>query len=148
MRKVDLYGGGLVFVFGLALFFWIIPATTFAGRYYGLSPAFFPRLLAVALCACAVTQILKALVSKINDTAEPLPVSRTGLFRALSVFGLVFASIVLIDLTDVRIGAPVLVIALALLLGERRPAVLAGLAVIPVTIAWVIVTLLLRIPMP
>lgn len=148
MRRVDLYGGGTVFVFGLALIFWIIPMTTFEGRYYGLSPAFFPTVLAIGLCICALIQIIKALISGRADAADPLPMNGVGLVRALGVLGLVFSGVVLIDLTDVRLGAPVLIVALAFLLGERRPVVLAGLAVVPVTIAWGVVTLLLRIPMP
>ena len=62
MTRIDLYGGIFMTVFGLFMIFVAIPLGTEEGMYYGLSPVFFPTLLASGLTFCAVGLTIQSIL--------------------------------------------------------------------------------------
>jgi Tripartite tricarboxylate transporter TctB family len=127
-------------VFGSALLFWIIPRHTEAVNYGWLRPATLPNVTAVVLVIASIIHILFPAGTAEFDVR---PAMRAGLFFAISLAGLF-----LMHHVRFLIAAPLLVMVLMLLIGERRPLwLVTGIVLVPLGI-WSCIELLLNQPLP
>ena len=132
--------GVVVAVFGIILLFWIIPRHTETVDYGWLRPATLPVITAVIV-------IITSLVHLIFPTGKaefdvPLAL-RAGLFFVISLIGLY-----VMHLAGFLVAAPLLVMVLMVLIGERRPLwLVAGIVVLPLAM-WSSIVLLLGRPLP
>lgn len=149
MYKTDLAIGIGLFAFGALMVFLLIPLTTYDGRTFGLPPTFFPTMLSVGLMffsACLVAQSIYRLVRYGGDRESPI-----SLFNLL-VFAMAMAIIVggalMIDFFGLFVGAPLMIVALMLLLGERNPLLILITAAAPVVAVHLLARHLLMMPLP
>ena len=132
--------GLVVAVFGVILLFWIIPQHTETVDYGWLRPATLPKITA---CIVMISSIIHfAFPSGRAEFDVPLAL-RAGLFFVISLTGLF-----LMHLVGFRIAAPLMVMVVMLLVGERRPLwLIAGIVLIPLAM-WSSIELLLNRPLP
>jgi putative tricarboxylic transport membrane protein len=132
--------GVVVAVFGILLLFWIIPRHTEPVHFGWLRPATLPDVTAVVIIISGIIHVLFP-----SGTAEldVQPAMRAGLFFVISLAGLF-----IMNHLGFLIAAPLLAIALMLLVGERRPIwLLAGAVMVPLGI-WISIELILKRPLP
>jgi putative tricarboxylic transport membrane protein len=132
---------GLVFaVFGVILLFWIIPRHTETVDYAWLRPATLPIITAVIVIIASIVHLIFPTGKAEFDVPLAL---RAGLFFVISLMGLF-----LMHFAGFLIGAPLLVMVLMLMIGERRPLwLIAGIVLIPLAM-WSSIELLLNRPLP
>jgi len=132
--------GLVVAVLGLILLFWIIPRHTETVDYAWLRPATLPIITAIIVIISSLVHLI--FPSGKAEFDVPLAL-RAGLFFTISLIGLF-----LMHLVGFLIAAPLLVMVLMLLIGERRPFwLIAGIVLIPLAM-WSSIELLLNRPLP
>ncbi len=132
--------GLVVAVFGTILLFWIIPRQTETVAYGWLRPATLPIITTVIVIIASIVQFIFPTGKAEFDVPLAL---RAGLFFVISSIGLY-----VMHLAGFLIAAPLLVMVLMLLIGERRPLWLfAGIVLIPLAM-WSSIELLLKRPLP
>ena len=130
----------VVAAFGLILLFWIIPRHTEPVDFGWLRPTTLPNITAAVM---AIMGIIHVLFPAGTAEFDARPAARAGLFFVISVAGLF-----LMRYAGFLLSAPLLVLVLMLMVGERRPLWLfAGVVMVPLGI-WSSVELLLRRPLP
>ncbi len=132
--------GLVVAVLGVILLFWIIPRHTETVDYAWLRPATLPTITAVIVIISSIVHLI--FPSGKAEFDVPLAL-RAGLYFVISLIGLS-----LMYFVGFLIAAPLLVMALMLLIGERRPLwLIAGIVLIPLAM-WSSIVLLLDRPLP
>ena len=132
--------GIVVAVLGVILLFWIIPRHTETVDYAWLRPATLPVITAVIVIISSIVHLI--FPSGKAEFNVPLAL-RAGLYFVVSLLGLF-----LMYFVGFLIAAPLLVMALMLLVGERRPLwLIAGIVLIPLAM-WSSIVLLLNRPLP
>lgn len=127
----DRLSGAFFVLFGLALYFYVIPNFVDRIDYGALHPDTVPNALSIVLALCGAGLILKPTAQKPANATHLL---RAGLFLALLVIGIWAMSMFGFEYT-----APPLALAIMLLIGERRPAwIFIGAVLIPFLI-WLAV---------
>jgi putative tricarboxylic transport membrane protein len=128
--------GVVVAVFGIMLFFWIIPRHTETVDYGWLRPATLPNVTAIIVIVASIIHVI--FPSGKAEFDGPLAM-RAGFFFVISLAGLF-----LMHHVGFLIAAPLLIMVLMLLIGERRPLWLAiGVVLVPLGI-WSAIELLLK----
>jgi len=132
--------GVVVVVFGLILLVWIIPRHTEAADYGWLRPATLPNVTAIIIIVSGIIHVLFPAGTAEFDLQ---PAMRAGKFFLISLAGLF-----IMHHLGFLIAAPLLIIVLMLMVGERRPLwLVAGVVMIPLAI-WSSIELLLKRPLP
>lgn len=132
--------GVFVAVFGLLLLFWIIPRHTESIHFGWLRPTTLPNITAIVM---VITGLIHVLFPEGTAQFDVQPAMRAGIFFAISLAGLF-----IMHHLGFLITAPLLVVVLMLMVGERRPIWLfAGAVMLPLGI-WSSVELLLKRPLP
>jgi putative tricarboxylic transport membrane protein len=132
--------GLVVAVLGLILLFWIIPRHTETVDYAWLRPATLPIITTVIVIISSIVHFIFPSGKAQFDVPLAL---RAGVFFVISLAGLL-----LLHLVGFLIAAPLLVMVLMLLIGERRPLwLIAGIGLTPLAM-WSSIELLLNRPLP
>jgi putative tricarboxylic transport membrane protein len=132
--------GIVVAIFGALLVFWIIPQHTETVDYGWLRPATLPIITTVIVILTSIIHILLPSGKVDFDMSLAL---RAGLIYLISLSGLF-----LIHLAGFLVAAPILMAALMLVIGERRPLwLITGIVLIPLAM-WSAIELLLKRPLP
>ena len=132
--------GVVVIIFGIILLLWIIPRHTETVDYGWLRPATLPNVTAIIIVISSIIHVLFP-----SGTAEfkVRPAIYAGFFFVISLAGLY-----MMRLLGFLIAAPLLVMVLMLMVGERRPHWLfTGVVMVPLAI-WSSIELLLKRPLP
>lgn len=149
MTKFDMVAGLVLAVFGLALMFVIIPMGTEEGAYYGLSPTFFPTLLAGGITFCAVCLALQGwLHQRQSGPARALPITRWNMLMFLIAGAMLIAGVTAIEYVGLVVAGPALIAAFSIFLGERNPLRIGAAAIVPVAVVYLMATHVLRTPLP
>jgi len=132
---------GLFFVlFGLMLFFYLIPTQIETVDYGAIRPKTMPQILAVIIGVFGFILMVKPAD---GSNLQPMPWGRSSLIVAVLSGGLW-----LISLFGFIFMAPFLALVLMVIMGERRPLWL-GLGVVGMpALIWFAVTILLERPLP
>ncbi|WP_048645884.1 hypothetical protein [Nitratireductor soli] len=128
--------GELIVVGGasLAMIFWIIPAQTSSGGELGLSPQLVPTVCSAAIGLLTLFRFIAALVS----TPAPEPGDVAPLHYAFSIIVATAAGIAGIAFWGWPIGGAILSLLVLLVLGERRPLMLAAMPVLVAVLLFLI----------
>lgn len=130
--SADRVSGAFFLLLGLALFFLIIPAQVETPDGGNLAPETVPKYIAIVIAVCGALMVIKPTEHQTQDLrAFMLTGAYTGVLAigiyAMSLFGFEYV-------------APVLSLAIMLMIGERRPLwLVAGVIVMPLLI-WFLVT--------
>ncbi len=143
MRRADFYIGLGLLAFALVYFqqsFTIMRG--FAADRLG--PAFFPRLLALALAALALTLVVRAVAGR--SDASRLPEIRAGRLAAVLVVLVLYA--VVLPYFGFLIATPLMLGAVIWLLGLRAWLSLAVTAAGVTVVLWLVFARLLHVLLP
>lgn len=148
MRRADIVGGVIMLVFSISMIFVIIPAETMQGKWTGLSPYFYPTLMSGGIGVFAIGLLAQAAMrpNYYTDQAVPLTALQFGMF--LIVTAIVFAGVLAIDKFGVWIGGATTIAAVMLFMGERKPLIILPTALVPIVVVYLVVTYVLRSPLP
>lgn len=149
MHKTDLAIGVGLFAFGALMVFVLIPLTTYDGMHFGLPPTFFPTLLSACVMffsACLVAQSIIRLVRRGGD--REASISLFNLLVLAIAMAIVVGGALLIDFVGLFVGAPLMIVALMLLLGERNLLLILLTATVPVVAVHLLARHVLMMPLP
>ncbi|KGJ03076.1 putative tricarboxylic transport membrane protein [Paracoccus halophilus] len=140
LGSVDRLSGAFLLVFGLALYFYIVPNFAEQMDEVSLSPDALPKLYSLGIALGGLLMVLRPAE---QEAPEPRLLLRVALFVAI-----LFAALYAISWIGFVVVAPLLALTLMLMVGEHRPLWLAiGVVVIPALI-WLLVTQLLGRALP
>ncbi len=132
--------GLVVFLLGLAIIFILIPAETETVDYGWLRPATLPTIAASII---SVAGLLHLLFPQGRVELELFVVLRAALFLMIAVAGLWGMS-----RFGFTIAAPLMLLLIMLIIGERRwPWLLTGVVLLPAFV-WLCIDFLLKRPLP
>ncbi len=136
----DRLTGAFFLLFGLAMFFFVIPEYVENVDRGNLSPKTMPNVTSWIIAVCGGLLVLR-------PTTHQAPDARF-FFKAGTYVALLGVAIYAMTLVGFMYVAPFLALILMILIGERRPLWLGlGVVVIPAAI-WVLVTQLLERALP
>lgn len=150
MRAVDLVGGAVLCVLSLALIFVIIPMDDPGGDWTGLSPYFFPIVIAGAIAFFSLALSVQAArqAHSHEDEDKAAPVKLEQLAMLLFAMALILTGVLAIAHLGVWIGGPFLIVAMMLFMGERNAAFIFPTAILPILVVNVLVDQFLGSPLP
>jgi len=146
--RSNFWSGLIAFLASVLLLVWLIP--TYGGDGFGgsVSPKFMPNLGAtLMLCASAAVWIssLATLIKTQQALISTVP------FRSVSQqlwpFGFVGLAILGFAAGGLIYLGPFVICALLLILGERRPSILACASIVPPCLIWILATQLMHVGM-
>lgn len=138
--KADRVSGAFFLLFGLAMYFFVIPNYVETVDGGNLAPNTLPNIISLVIAVCGGWLVLKPTSQQLRD---PRQLALTAMYVALLAAGIYAMS-----WFGFEYVAPVLAAALMWLIGERRPMWLAGGVVIMPIIIWFIVTYALGRALP
>jgi len=148
VRRADIIAGLILLALGLLMLFVIIPAEADGDTWSGVSPLFFPTLIAACFCLACVGMLVQAIFkpSSYAGMGAPVKLGRMGFFAlaCIIVLGGVFA----IHAFGFLWGGPLLVGGLILFMGETRWYRIVPMSTVPVVVIYFFVTKLLNAPLP
>ena len=148
LRRADIIAGLILLALGLLTLFVIIPAEADGDTWSGVSPLFFPTIIASGFCLACVGMLAQAIFrpGSYAGMEAPVQLGRMGFFllACIIVLGAVFA----IHAFGFLWGGPLLVGALILFMGETRWYRIVPMAIVPVLVIYYFVTKLLNAPLP
>lgn len=138
--NADRASGAFFLLFGLSLYFLIIPNYVEVVDGSNISPDTMPKFIAIVIAVCGGILMIKPTSQTIRD---PRKMAITGMYIAVLTLGIYTMS-----LWGFEYAAPVLAFVIMWLIGERRPLwLLSGVVIMP-TLIWFIVTYLLERALP
>ncbi|MFK7854718.1 MAG: tripartite tricarboxylate transporter TctB family protein [Granulosicoccus sp.] len=138
--NADRISGTVFLLFGLAMYFFVIPNYVETVDEGNLAPATLPNIISLVLAVSGALLMIKPTDYKGRDSVL---IARTALY-----VGLLTAGIYAMSLFGFEYVAPVLALAIMWFIGERRPLWLAlGVIVMP-AIIWFLVTQMLGRALP
>lgn len=138
--NADRVSGAFFMLFGLAMYFYVVPNYVESVDEGNIAPATLPNIISIILAFSGAVLMVKPTDFRVRN---PVLMAKTGFFVALLTAG-IFA----ISWFGFEYVAPVLAFAIMWLIGERRPFWLVlGVIVVP-TIIWFMVTQLLGRGLP
>jgi hypothetical protein len=148
LRRADIIAGVILLALGLLMLFVIIPAEADGDTWSGVSPLFFPTLIAAGFCLACVGMLVQAIFrpGSYVGMEAPVQLGRIGFFAlaCIIVLGAVFA----IHAFGFLWGGPFLVAGLILFMGETRWYRIVPMSIVPVVVIYFFVTKLLNAPLP
>lgn len=148
MRTVDLIAGIGLLSFVAVMVFVIIPAENSEGIWHGLSPYFYPTVMLVGIAVSSAGLVVQAALKKslYDDQPNTLTWWQLGCFLLLGA--IILACVLVIDWFGLWIGGPLLIAAVMIYMGERKPLIIVPTGLATVAVVHVIVTYGLKIPLP
>ena len=130
--SADRVSGAFFLLFSLALYFLIIPHQVESPDGGNLAPQTVPNYIAMVIGLCGAALIVKPTSFKIQNTRSFMLAGAYAGILALGIYAM--------SLFGFEIVAPVLSLAIMLMIGERRPLwLIAGTVLMPLII-WFLVT--------
>jgi putative tricarboxylic transport membrane protein len=132
--------GLFVAMFGLVVYFWVIPGHTEVDESGWLKPATLPNICMIIIIMAGIVHFV---FPKGKAEFDLIFSRRVGLFFVLGILGLI-----LMHLIGFILAAPVIVLVIMILVGERRPLwLVSGIILLPATL-WFCIDFLLNRPLP
>jgi hypothetical protein len=148
VRKTDIYGSAFLLALGLLVLFVVIPAEADGDTWSGVSPLFFPTIVATGFTVFCAALLFQALFRPrgYDGQEAPLKLANFGFF--LLACAIILGAILLIHAVGFLWGAPVLVAGLMLFMGERNWFRIVPMSVVPVVVIYFFITKVLTAPLP
>ena len=148
MRKADFLGSLIWLGFGLSMLFSIIPMHVESGRWYGLSPHFYPQLISTLIVVFSLLMLVSCVLKPDRYKGQTLDLNWNRFLQFIVFLSTVSIGFVLIAHFGTLIGAPLLIAAIALLMGERSWVRIVATATAPVILAYLLVRYVLGTSLP
>lgn len=148
MRRADIFGAAGLLALGLIVLFVIIPAEAGGDTWSGVSPLFFPTIIAVGFTLGAAALLIRAVLSPASYKGMEAPVSWRNFGFFLIACAIIFASVLAIHGLGIFLGGPILVGALMLFMGERNWRRIIPMSVLPIIVIYFFVNRILNAPLP
>jgi hypothetical protein len=148
MRKADFLGSLIWLGFGLSMLFHIIPTHVESGRWYGLSPHFYPQLISSLIVIFSLLMLGNCVLKPNRYQGQALDLTWSRFFQFLVFLATVVLGFALIARVGTLLGAPLLIAAIALLMGERSWLKIVATATLPVAVAYLLVRYILFTSLP
>lgn len=148
MRRADIWGGAGLMVLGLFVLFVVIPAEAEGDTWSGVSPLFFPTVIAAGFTLACAGLLVQAILRPKPYDGMRMPMTRQDLGFFLLACAIVLGSVFVIHAVGLMWGGPLLVAALMLFMGERSLWRIVPMAVVPVLVAAFFITNVLNAPLP
>lgn len=132
MVSADRVSGAFFLLFGLALYFLIIPAYVETVDGGNLSPNTVPNWIAITIAVCGGLLVLKPTDQSTPDLRALMITGAYAGVLALSIYGM--------SLFGFEVIGPILAFVLMWMIGERRPLWLIAGAIVMPLIIWFLVT--------
>lgn len=148
MRKADIYGGAGLLALGLLMLFVVIPAQAEGDTWSGVSPVFFPTVIAAGFTISAAALLVRALLRPRDYTGMEMPVSLRNFGFFMLASAVILVAVLAIHALGIVWGGPLLIGALMLFMGERSWKRIVPMSVAPVVVIYLFVTKVLNAPLP
>ena len=147
MPRSDLWSAVIVVAISLLALFWILP--TWGGQSFGrgMPPQFMPSVGAWAMLVCGLLLVGQSALKLRREPPPPpdLDTPRGGLLFILWPLAYVAVAILAIATVGLIWSGPFIIALLLVLIGERRPLIIAAAALVPPAIIYVLAVHLMRI---
>lgn len=148
MRRADIYGGAGLLALGLVVLFVIIPAEAEGDTWSGVSPLFFPTIIAAGFTLGCAGLLLRAILRPAEYEGMEMPIKAQDLGFFLLACTIILAAVLAIHAFGFVWGGPLLVAALMLFMGERNWWRIVPMSVVPVAVIFFFVNKVLNAPLP
>ena len=158
MIKTDVVASAFLFIAGLLAIFFVIPAESTEGEQYGLPPAMFPTVGAVAWTVMAGFMLVSSLRRVRTESEQAAPMQRREWVNLVIVAAILIGALGVMyyagGLLDFMIGTGFLisgaltVAVLMLYMGGRNLAVIVATSVVAPGVIYLAFWQLFRIPLP
>lgn len=149
MRKVDICSAIGLLGFVALMVFVIIPNEAGGGVWHGLSPYFYPAVMLAGVALSSLGLLYQA-VTRPSDYADqqktPMTWSDLGFFLLISA--LIFGSVLVMHAFGTWAGGIALMAATMIFMGEFNPLRIAAVALPTLAVTYLLVTWVLKIPLP
>ena len=149
MRRIDILVAlgllGFVAVMNLV----IIPREASDGAWHGLSPYFYPLIMLAGVGLSSVGLLVQALTSPNTYKDEPeAPITWSEFGFFLLICAIIFGSVLVLHWFGTWVGGIVLIAGTMIFMGCLNPLRIAAVALPTLAVTYVIVTWILKIPLP
>lgn len=148
MRRADIVGGAFLLAFSLLMLGVIIPAEVEDGQWYGLSPYTYPNIICGAMAVFSLALLAQGIFKKSLYEEQQTTLTLFQLSIFILLIAVILAGVWLISVAGIWIGGPLMIISIALIMGEKRPLVLAICGLAPVASIYVLAIYVLKTPLP
>ncbi len=149
MRKVDICSAIALLGFVAVMVLVIIPNEAGGGVWHGLSPYFYPLIMLAGVGLSSLGLLFQA-VTKAGDYDDqpksPITWSEFGFFLLISA--LIFGSVLVMHAFGTWAGGIALMASTMIFMGEFNPLRIAAVALPTLAATYVLVTWILKIPLP
>lgn len=149
MRRADICSAIFLMVFGLAMIFVVIPAQTYPGERYGVPPATVPTAaMTVVVVMAAILLSQRLLDARRGLESRPAPMPLKSWLHVGGYTALLFAGLAAVKYLHFIPGGILFLAVLMRLTGQRKPLVIALVAVPVPFIIYAALWYGLRMPLP
>jgi hypothetical protein len=148
MRRADIFGSAGLLILGLVVLFVVIPAEAEGDTWSGVSPLFFPTIVAAGFTLACAGMLLQAILQPKPYEGRAMPMTGRDFAFFLLACAIILGAVFVIHRFGLLWGGPLLVAALMLFMGERNWLRIGPMAVVPVLIFAFFITKVLNAPLP
>jgi hypothetical protein len=148
VRRADIYASAFLLVAGLLVLFVVIPAEAEGDTWSGVSPLFFPTIVAAGFTICCAAMLFQAIFRPGGYEGQELALKRGNFGFFMVACAIILATVLLIHYLGFLWGGPLLVAALMLFMGERNWLRIIPMSVVPVVVIYFFITRVLTAPLP
>lgn len=148
MRRADIFGSAGLVVVGLLMLFVVIPAEADGTTWSGVSPLFFPTLVVTGFTLTCAALFVQAILKPGGYEGMEAPLKLWNFGFSILACAIILAAVLVIQTAGLIWGGPLLIAALMLFMGERKPLRIVPMSVIPVAVAYFFITKVLNAPLP
>ena len=130
--SADRVSGAFFFLFGLALYFLVIPGYVETVEGSNLAPKTVPNYIAVIIAVCGALLVIKPTDHRTQSPRAFLVTGAYARVLAIGIYGM--------SLFGFEYVAPVMAFAIMWMIGERRPLWLGAGTIVMPFIIWFVVT--------
>ena len=149
MRKADIFSAIFLLVVGLVMIFIIIPAQTYPGERYGVPPATVPKAaMTVVVVMAAILLIQRLIEARRGEESRPAPMPLKSWLHIGGYTVLLFAGLAAMKYLHFIPGGILFLAVLMRLNGQRKPWIIATVAVPFPFLVYAALWYGLRMPLP
>jgi hypothetical protein len=148
VRRSDICAGAALVVLGLFVLFVVIPAEAEGDTWSGVSPLFFPTIIAAGFTLASAGLVLQAWLRPATYAGMEAPAKWRDIGFFLVACAVIGSGVLLIHGIGILWGGPVLVGSVMLFMGERSLRRILPISILPVTVIYFFVTKVLNAPLP
>lgn len=148
MRRADIYASAFLLAVGLLVLFVVIPAEADGPTWSGVSPLFFPTIVASGFTIFCAALLFQAICRPGGYVGQELTFKLRNFGFFMVACAVILTTVLLIHYLGFLWGGPLLVAGLMLFMGERNWLRIVPMSVVPVVVIYFFITKVLTAPLP